>query len=104
MERLAELGEAREEIQEELDESLSLHDSEMASSDPDARALLEGAMASLRSAMARDERMRAVLATLRREAAGDIRTMESRKGQVDRYLGWQEGSGTRPPSKVNRKG
>ena len=104
LERHAELGEAREEIQSELGAAPSEHELSVASRDPEARALLEGTLSSLRSALARDERMRRNLASLRNETGGKIRTMGARRCQVHNYL---QGSGavTEPrESKLNRKG
>ena len=104
LEKHARLSEEREEIQLQLGEAPSREEMALAASDPEARALMEGALASLRAALSRDARMRATLAALKQETSGQIRTMHSRKDQVSSYLGGQElGGGDRTP-RVNRKG
>jgi hypothetical protein len=104
LERFAELGEAREEIQEELGDTPADGEIEVEAGDPQGKALVEWAMSELRSAMARDERIQRALDDLRREGAESIRTMESRKEHVDTYLAGKDSGVPRPPSRVNRKG
>jgi len=104
LERHAQLGEARQEIQNQLGDAPSGEELVVASSDPEASALVEQALSSLRSAMARDEGMRMTLEALKRETAGSIRSMESRRGQVHSYLNGQDPRGAHPAPRVNRKG
>ncbi len=104
LERHESLAKARQELQDELGELPSREELAAASSDPEARTLMETTLSSLRSAMARDERMRSVLKELRDDTGGRIRTMARRKKPVERYLAGGGPGGDRQSPRVNRKG
>jgi hypothetical protein len=104
LERHAQLAEEREEIQEELGEAPSSEELAVASEDPEARALMERTLSSLRSALAKDAGMQRTLQGLKDEASGQIRSMGSRKGKVHSYLERQELGEERRGPRVNRKG
>ena len=104
LEEFGTLTDAREELQDDLEEAGGpLHESLQAQLDEASEALVAEAMRGLRTALEADRRIRQKLEAIRDETMDEFRRIENTGPGAQRYLEGAENPEERPPARVDIK-